>query len=404
MRPKKLALYLSSFLFFLLGYLFHVEVLYFMFMVVVSVPVLAQLFAWWSVRGIKVSRVAPTRLNEDEQAQVQVEVVNHTHFPRFLLRVTDSLPVGLCDGQAPGLFLPGLEAGERAVLRYEIRPEIRGRYELGPLQVTSTDPAGIASKTAEVRDQQSVLVYPSFPRVRPCETVGSPSAPTHESWRALSAGRGTDLYQVRPYQPGDEFRRIHWKATARTQQIQVVETEHPRLSSLCLIIAFPRGSNAGSGKRSSLEYAVKVAAGLAWAVLEGGGQIRLICHADGKVQVAEVRHRDGMTEILERLALAGEGDLSQFASFLASLPPGSQPYERLVILAGSQTPGLEHLSGARGLRGRALMVYFDRASFAADEQSYSLFSRDGAQTRRSGLTVRANDDLRAAVTEVCDAL
>src|SRR5581483_4382711 len=40
-------------------------------------------------------------------------------------------------------------------------------------------------------------------------------------YRSAFSGLGSELFQVRPYEPGDDVRRIEWNVTARTGQTHV---------------------------------------------------------------------------------------------------------------------------------------------------------------------------------------
>jgi uncharacterized protein (DUF58 family) len=59
-------------------------------------------------------------------------------------------------------------------------------------------------------------------------------------FRALDLGGGTELAQVRPYEPGDDVRRIDWNATARLPVPHVrVDVPERALTSWLLLDVSP---------------------------------------------------------------------------------------------------------------------------------------------------------------------
>lgn len=63
-------------------------------------------------------------------------------------------------------------------------------------------------------------------------------------------GRGTQLYNLRLYQPGDDSRAIHWMTTARTSQLIVRETEaeDQRLVTVILSLMAPDDRESSSSE------------------------------------------------------------------------------------------------------------------------------------------------------------
>ena len=83
--------------------------------------------------------------------------------------------------------------------------------------------------------------------------------------RYRSAFRGTGLLysDIREYQPGDDTRRIHWKATARSPRVYVKSYEEDRQLRIVVAIDVSRStgvslSGAGSRHRRALEFAALI--------------------------------------------------------------------------------------------------------------------------------------------------
>ncbi len=84
-------------------------------------------------------------------------------------------------------------------------------------------------------------------------------------------GRGTELDQVREYQPGDDIRRIDWNVTARahsgdnTARAFVKEHRAERELTVILLVDMSASGSFGSVQRSKREMAAELAALLAFA-------------------------------------------------------------------------------------------------------------------------------------------
>jgi uncharacterized protein (DUF58 family) len=90
--------------------------------------------------------------------------------------------------------------------------------------------------------------------------------------RAHRKGYGSDLYNLRLYQPGDDSRTIHWLTTARTSKLIVRETEEEgeRRATIHLPLLAPDSHDA------LFEDAVALAASLVRHLTSRGYWLRLL--------------------------------------------------------------------------------------------------------------------------------
>jgi uncharacterized protein (DUF58 family) len=81
---------------------------------------------------------------------------------------------------------------------------------------------------------------------------------------------------VRQYVPGDPLRRMHWKSTARTGKLNVIEFEESHALNVVMAIDLARDSVVGEGRQSTLEYLVTAAASIAQLAVRQGASVRLV--------------------------------------------------------------------------------------------------------------------------------
>lgn len=165
-----------------------------------------------------------------ERTTIVTTVRNQAPRPTPAARWRESAPEVV--GVQPPAPLPRLGAHQpdghlgrdTVVLRQDVVPERRGAHPVGPLVVSRTDPFGVAYAEYAVGQPRQLLVTPRVvPLTRGELDVAHSEGTEHELLRHSIPS--ADELIAREYRPGDPLRRVHWRATARHDQLMVRQEE-----------------------------------------------------------------------------------------------------------------------------------------------------------------------------------
>jgi uncharacterized protein (DUF58 family) len=120
------------------------------------------------------------------------------------------------------------------------------------------------------RPLHALVQSPRGGRARRSAEAGSPSR---------IAGEGEELRELREHVPGDPFKRIAWKASARRGQLLVRDMEREERDVVWLVVDASVELWAGVPGHAPLDHAVEEAAALATRHLERGDRVGLIVTA-----------------------------------------------------------------------------------------------------------------------------
>jgi uncharacterized protein (DUF58 family) len=275
--------------------------------------------------------VTPSRVPRGETAEVLLQVSNADKHPGGLWLLSEQLPAEL--GRPPQFVVERLAGKATAPLHYRVPGARRGRHTLGPLRLKLVDPFGLVERTVSGVDTAPLLVVP---RVRPLGR-GGPSGGHGgggEGARRSLAVHGEDDVSAREYRHGDDLRKVHWRATARTGELMVRLEERPWRSQATLLLdARARGHlvqrrDAGSSwhgpagdpcpPTDSLEWMVEAAASIGSALTGRGSVLRVITDSG---ELRPSAGRGGLTtdELLERLAIVRPSRVTGLATAIDQL-------------------------------------------------------------------------------------
>ena len=99
------------------------------------------------------------------------------------------------------------------------------------------DPLGLTKTTVVASGSVELLVHPELLALKALKAVAGRD-PLAEQRRARSlANSGDEFFALRPYMVGDELRRVHWPASARsTGELIVRQDEKPRTGRVTVIL------------------------------------------------------------------------------------------------------------------------------------------------------------------------
>ncbi|QIA26380.1 DUF58 domain-containing protein [Thermaerobacter sp. PB12/4term] len=253
---------------------------WFLFKFLLALHLLGAGWAWLLARGLDVeARVDRGRAVAGERVELEVFVHNESVLP--VPRLAIALPAwdeplrpgGWSPG--PGDATPRVQAGTGGkgrsspwpapgrVLYRSLGPlgnllhreavllPRRGRYRLGPVVVEVQEPLGLFRVRRAVFAEPVLVVYP-----RPVPVDGLPVLPRQPFGRQRVDTRAwqdpSSLADVRPFQPGDNPKHIHWKVSARLDELHVKEFDL-RATTDCFLFLdlYAEGDPWTGGRRAS---------------------------------------------------------------------------------------------------------------------------------------------------------
>jgi uncharacterized protein (DUF58 family) len=190
----------------------------------------------------------------------------------------------------------------------------------------SVDPAQalaavVPSELRELlRGRQLALVRP----------VGGPLAGRHLGARA---GLGDQFRGHLPYTPGDDPRRLDWRAAARRDRLVLRQTDSEDALALVLLHDATGGMSYGTGASHKSRHAAALAGALAHLALRQGDRVGLAGVRDGALELALLRPQGGAPRLaaLAQTLLREPAGAGSLPALVAAVAP-ALPRRSLVVL------------------------------------------------------------------------
>jgi uncharacterized protein (DUF58 family) len=160
-------------------------------------------------------------------------------------------------------------------------------------------------------------------------------------YRSALLGVGTELAQVRPYEPGDDVRRIDWNVTARTRIPHVRVHLAERVMTTWLVLDTSASMQFGTADRRKADVAEGVALALGHVATRRGNRLGLVTFGDADPRTLPPRQgRAGLLGLLAKLREAPVHERGAGTSFEEAFRrTGAAARQRALIAIASDFRG-----------------------------------------------------------------
>lgn len=311
-----------------------------------SLPVASYLIGSIGLKKWSVCRESRIIATQEEKTALIFRITSQEkRVPQGIL-VRDNLPQCVIAEEIDGTPLPEVENPQVHVW---VTPLKRGRYSIGPALICAWDPLGMFRLKRENGEKSELIVYPKPVRISAKGLSHSSTNSSISSGSDQKATRG-NFAGIRDYRDGDELKRIHWKTTARTQKLTVIEYEDSSEESAQIMLDLSEGSDFGKDIVTSIDTATGAVAYAVRENLKCGRQVRLIMPE--KDEIKEL-HIDSLRELHDALNALADARANASVTAADLLRSCSRTDNVLLVATRSDS----HLSSAvRDAIGRGIRV------------------------------------------------
>jgi uncharacterized protein (DUF58 family) len=358
-----------------------------------TVLLLAGSWAWtrWTISGVQLRRRARIeRANVGDVFEEHYELTNSSRIPAAWVEIINRSKIPYAAGSRLWTTVLGKQKRIHAARTWLTR---RGAFPLGPTRVVAGDPFGLFRAVLDVPPLQTLVALPMLFEIR-----DFPLPPGLLSGGQVIRKKAADITPhaagVREYAHGDTLKRIHWRSSARRNQLMVKEFEQDPQSEIWLYLDLQSDAHFEKSQQipdaptelslfskrpkfnlppSTLEYSVSIMASLAHYFI---AQRRAVGFASvGQTIAVRPAERGARQEskILETLAFVeADGNLSIAALVSAQssqLPQGSTA---ILVTPNTRPDLLVAVDDLQRRHMRPVVVLLDPATFGSSGNSFAL--------------------------------
>lgn len=242
-----------------------VNLIYLTFSVLASALLLSYALVLIAQTAVHARRELPLEVTAGQPFWMTLTLANRSSWaPIFCLSIQHNWPEGLHSDFNRHLVLR-LSPGREEVFRVPVMAERRGRYVLPEFRFGTRFPFGFFEHVSRAVAACELVALPRLGVLSQMRGWDGREGQEYLKRRTLRGGRTEEFFGLREYRPGDNLSWIHWRTSARQQQLIVREYAAHDEQTVLLVLNSVVGSNGEEKGEDAarLELAISFTATLA---------------------------------------------------------------------------------------------------------------------------------------------
>jgi uncharacterized protein (DUF58 family) len=271
-----------------------------LFWTIAAIIIIDIILLYRTANGIFARRHAPERLSNNDDNELGVYIENKYPF-KVNAGIIDEIPFQFQKRDV--WFKTVLDSQQTKLISYALRPVKRGEYDFGDVKIYIRSPLGLISRRYTFNQAEVLPVYPSFLQMRKYELMAISNRLNEFGIKKIRRlGHSLEFEQVKNYVPGDDYRAINWKATARHGNLMTNSYTDEKSQHVYCVIDKSRAMKMPFSGLSLLDYAINASLMLLNVALIKEDKVGLITISEKKGAVIPADKRPAqLNKILEVL-------------------------------------------------------------------------------------------------------
>ncbi len=233
--------------------------------------ILSFLYAQIISHNLKIERATQeTRLARNETADITFTIKNYSRLPIFVCFLQDDVST-MYVYNGKNRQITSLAPRELKLVSYTILAQERGEFFAGPLKIKASDPLCLFQIEQDIQNRSRIIVRPT--RI-PLELITRPGLPQGSIAINNPCYEDISLHKnLRNYIPGDEVRRINWRASAKAGTLFTNEYDATYDVPVFIFLNLAEDDYPFDHRFSEIERAVEIAA----CIVEQAAKLKQRC-------------------------------------------------------------------------------------------------------------------------------
>lgn len=231
--------------------------------------------------------------------------------------------------------------------RYQVNAQRRGRYQWLGIEITTRFPLGLMRGILHQKDSDYLIVQPALGKLTPAwKELFHKHHSSSRQRQTRSVSDEGDFFGLRAYRSGDSRRWIHWRSSARRDELVVKQFQQPDNRELVVLLDLAESGIADDAVRLQVEdRAVEFVATLVHQITASSTGAVTVAISDADPMVAcRVASKAQATFLQERLATAsgekrvGVQEVSRLVRTLQLLEREVRVIDQLLVISTRRMP------------------------------------------------------------------
>ena len=320
-------------------------------LIILAGTLLATLLIQWRVCaktliGITTYRRLPRSMHSRKGFEIELVIMNPKKWlGAWLVLAQDRMKYVSVDvaseqiSQGIGLLYSSIAPRTTRIQRYRCLVQRHGKYQFLGTELTTRFPFGLLRGIMPHNGGDTFIVQPAIGQLTPSwlELFGVRTANARLRQTRSLSDEG-DFFGLRAYRPGDSPRYIHWRSSARRDELVVKQFQQADSRELVVLLDLFPSSNLDQHNRDTHqkheELAIEFVATLASHIASSNFGVITVAIADSEPMIASrIQSRSQNSGLLDRLALAHSGEEDKIDVALSLLEREFRRVENLMVVS-----------------------------------------------------------------------